>query len=90
MANWLADIQMSGEMEYPADTSIDMTMGRLVSVTKPRNLNRFKKWMLIGNGPVSLMSFLLYLVWFEEAGSSAERREKCLTFLIFILGSTIS
>ena len=49
------------------DAFTDMTMGRVVDATRPGKPGKFRKWMLIGSGPVAVMSFLLYPVWFQDA-----------------------
>lgn len=48
------------------DAFTDMTMGRILDLSKPGKNGKFRPWLLRGGGLVAAMSFLMYPVWFQD------------------------
>lgn len=48
------------------DAFTDMTMGRVLDLSKPGKNGKFRPWILPAGGLVAVMSFLLYPVWFKD------------------------
>lgn len=52
------------------DAFTDMTMGRVLDLSKPSKNGKFRPWILRAGGLVAVMSFLLYPVWFKNMAMS--------------------
>ena len=48
------------------DAFTDMTMGRILDLSKPGKNAKFRPWILRGGALVAVMSFLLYPSWFQN------------------------
>ena len=52
------------------DAFTDMTMGRILDLSKPGKNGKFRPWLLRAGGLAAVMSFLLYPVWFRDMSMS--------------------
>ena len=48
------------------DAFTDMTMGRILDLSRPGKNGKFRPWILRAGGLVAVMSFLLYPTWFKD------------------------
>ena len=65
------------------DAVTDMTMGRIVDLTKPGKAGKFRPWILRGSGLVAIMSFLMYPVWFQDMSLAFKTVWMFVTYLLW-------
>ena len=63
--SWIVGVMMM--VARIVDAFTDMTMGRIVDLSKPTKAGKFRPWILRGSGLVAVASFLMYAIWLKNA-----------------------
>ena len=79
--SWIVGVMMMAARVVDAFT--DMTMGRIVDLSKPGKGDKFRPWILRGSGLVAVASFLMYAVWLKDAAMTVKIVWMFVTYLLW-------
>ena len=79
--SWIVGVMMM--VARIVDAFTDMTMGRIVDLSKPTKAGKFRPWILRGSGLVAVASFLMYAIWLENASMPVKIVWMFVTYLLW-------
>lgn len=79
--SWIVGVMMM--VARIVDAFTDMTMGRIVDLSKPTKAGKFRPWILRGSGLVAVASFLMYAIWLKEAAMPIKLVWMFVTYLLW-------
>lgn len=79
--SWIVGVMMM--VARIVDAFTDMTMGRIVDLSKPTKAGKFRPWILRGCGLVAVASFLMYAIWLKEAAMGVKLVWMFVTYLLW-------
>lgn len=79
--SWIVGVMMM--VARIVDAFTDMTMGRIVDLSKPTKAGKFRPWILRGSGLVAVASFLMYAIWLKNAAMPVKLVWMFATYLLW-------
>ena len=79
--SWIVGLMMM--VDRIVDAFTDMTMGRIVDLSKPTKAGKFRPWILRGSGLVAVASFLMYAIWLKDAAMPVKLVWMFVTYLLW-------
>lgn len=79
--SWIVGVMMM--VARIVDAFTDMTMGRIVDLSKPTKGGKFRPWILRGAGLVAVASFLMYAIWLKDAAMPIKLVWMFVTYLLW-------
>ena len=79
--SWIVGVMMM--VARIVDAFTDMTMGRIVDLSRPTKAGKFRPWILRGSGLVAVASFLMYAIWLKEAAMPIKLVWMFVTYLLW-------
>ena len=79
--SWIVGVMMM--VARIVDAFTDMTMGRIVDLSKPTKGGKIRPWILRGAGLVAAASFLMYAIWLKDAAMPIKLVWMFVTYLLW-------